>query len=290
MKLVEILARELGEWPEGFDDVGQATDGALHLPGEGPHVRHTVESYTRSDDWMTAIITREMWQAERERIAKEERKVKPNKDGWIRHRGGKCPVEAGTLVDYRMRDGDIDDHGEEPDRLRWEHVGCLTDIMAWRPHVATVNESLTVEQANQRAFDECVEKCASDDLCEREAPVANPLQWRDRILSIDTELKAEEARHCAAMEALDAERAELLAKLKAEGMALCERKQEADECDMSNPENWRAGDRVECLHDYGSQFSRGGLYILRADASDCHVMVREDDKGEPNGWGAKHFK
>ena len=30
-----------------------------------------------------------------------------SKEGWIRHRGGNCPVEAGTLVDVRYRDGEI---------------------------------------------------------------------------------------------------------------------------------------------------------------------------------------
>lgn len=63
MKLIEILACELKEWPEGFDDVGQADFGALHLPGIGKFVRHTGETYTKSDDWLNAIVTRAEWQA-----------------------------------------------------------------------------------------------------------------------------------------------------------------------------------------------------------------------------------
>ncbi len=58
MKLVEILARELKEWPEGFSDLGQAVDGCLHLPGIGNHVRHTRDKFTRSSDWAAAIVTR----------------------------------------------------------------------------------------------------------------------------------------------------------------------------------------------------------------------------------------
>lgn len=63
MKLVDILARELKVWPQGFDDVGQADMGSLHLPGLGRHVRHTNESYTKAEDWFAAIVTRAQWQA-----------------------------------------------------------------------------------------------------------------------------------------------------------------------------------------------------------------------------------
>jgi len=63
MKLIDILARELKEWPKGFDDVGQADSGALHLPGIGMHEKHTDETYTHADDWFTSIVTRAQWQA-----------------------------------------------------------------------------------------------------------------------------------------------------------------------------------------------------------------------------------
>ena len=63
MKLVDILARELKAWPDNYLDVGQADEGCLHLPGIGQHERHTVESYTKADDWFTAIVTRAQWQA-----------------------------------------------------------------------------------------------------------------------------------------------------------------------------------------------------------------------------------
>lgn len=47
-----------------------------------------------------------------------------------------------------------------------------------------------------------------------------PIQWRDRIHSIDSTKKAAQEAHNAAMASLDAERASLVAKLKAEGFVL----------------------------------------------------------------------
>lgn len=192
MKLVDILARELKEWPEGFHDVGQADDGSLHLPGIGDHVRHTNERYTLAKDWIDAIVTRSEWEAARAKLSKP----KGGKDGWTRHRGGKCPVEAGTLVDVRFRSGIIKTVCDSLS-FRWSHSGAMGDIMAYRIHTpseqpATTKESLAVD----------------------------PLAWRDRINEIDAESKAEAERHCQVMDALDSERAELVQKLAGEGLAL----------------------------------------------------------------------
>lgn len=164
--------------------------------------------------------------------------------GWIRHRGGKCPVGPIGNFEVRLRDGRIL-QSEDPDQeaeLDWGHTGNRHhwEIMAWRPHVATVKECLTVEQANQRAFDECVEKCASDDVMPA-AKQDGPLQWRDRILELDAEQKAADESHKSATEARDAERAELVEKLRAEGLALIQAE------DMSDPANWQIDDLVEII-------------------------------------------
>ena len=124
MKLVELLAKEMIEWPKGFDDVGQADDGSLHLPGIGPHVRHTIEKYTKADDWFESIVTRTQWQAERDRQKGGE---------WKRHRGGKMPVEKGARVEVKHRDGEVyeDEAGSGYSR-DWSHTGDAGDIMQYR--------------------------------------------------------------------------------------------------------------------------------------------------------------
>lgn len=56
---------------------------------------------------------------------------KPNKDGWIRWRGGKnAPVEGSTMVDVRLRCGFVDIG--EARLFYWEHANDPGDIMAYR--------------------------------------------------------------------------------------------------------------------------------------------------------------
>lgn len=60
-KLVEILARELREWPNGWIAVGQACDGSLHgKPFDG---RYTGEKYSVCDRYIAEEVTRAEWQA-----------------------------------------------------------------------------------------------------------------------------------------------------------------------------------------------------------------------------------
>lgn len=81
-RLVEILARELGEWPEYWIYVTQDADGetsAFSEPGfsyrngywSGHHqyIAGSLIKCTLATDHATAIVTREMWEAERNRIA-----------------------------------------------------------------------------------------------------------------------------------------------------------------------------------------------------------------------------
>ena len=241
-KLVEILAVELKEWPEGFDDVGQADRGSLHLPGIGDHVKHTSERYTQACDWMNAIVTREMWEAERAKLEGEkvlracvekcepESKPKANAQGWVRNRGLKNPFDVCTLVDARLRSGEVV-AGKFSENLHWIHTGNNFDVMAYR-----VNESVDSETP------------------EVTAPVDGPLQWRDRVTEIDR-----------AVEALEEERASLIQKLADEGVKLIKR--EAVELpDMSDWRNWREGDIVRCVshtRGWSEKAKIGEEYLLK---------------------------
>lgn len=98
-KLVTILARELVEWPEGHcgcDAIMQDGNGKVSSLDSGKtevfsaHLDQWTSGCSTyldapngkmgwvmeiSEDYSTAIITREMWQAERERLAKEVQEV-----------------------------------------------------------------------------------------------------------------------------------------------------------------------------------------------------------------------
>lgn len=65
MKLVNILARSMAEWPTDNPlDVGQAADGDIHVPGRSArYIRHLGVKFPLADDWGSANVTRAQWQA-----------------------------------------------------------------------------------------------------------------------------------------------------------------------------------------------------------------------------------
>lgn len=52
-------------------------------------------------------------------------------DGWIKWHGGEYPVPAGTLVDYRLRNGMIGPGTTAAD-VEWRRMGAVYDIVAYR--------------------------------------------------------------------------------------------------------------------------------------------------------------
>lgn len=200
-------------------------------------------------------------------------KEKANAQGWVRNRGRSalCPCEPSQVIEVRDRDGDI--YEVEASALRWHHIGNCGDIMAWR-HISDD------QQALEKAFDACVEKCASTEPGHVEMPatttIDGPLQWRDRITEIDR-----------AIEALEEERVSLVQRLADEGLQLID----GSMPDMSNPDNWKAGDLVVSLKESDSSyFKAGGIYVLRDDCENNHVKVKHDEAGQENGWSAHNFK
>ena len=66
MKLVDILARELNQWPDALGHAaGQAADGTLHseMEPEDAETVRTIESYTICSNWIIDIVTRAEWLA-----------------------------------------------------------------------------------------------------------------------------------------------------------------------------------------------------------------------------------
>lgn len=235
MKLAELLALELKVWPEGSvcstqegnysayfwksSDVHFDKGGWDHASGYGLISQGWSHSLTElATDHATAIVTRADWEAEVARLAQ------PQESQWIRHRGGKCPVEAGVSVEYRMRDGEI--MSRPAGSLEWDHYGECGDIMAYR--------ICEPEQASDAVVEHDI---YADDTEPSLSPVLvtytdqeNPLIWRDRIREIDI-----------TVEALEEERASLVQQLEDEGFRLIGEAAEPVG-DMSDWRNWQAGD------------------------------------------------
>lgn len=64
MKLLDVLAKEMKEWPEGGYSVGQATDGTLHVNNKrGKFLYHTKDAYSQPSvgSFYTDDVTKDMW-------------------------------------------------------------------------------------------------------------------------------------------------------------------------------------------------------------------------------------
>ena len=197
-----------------------------------------------------------------------------NAEGWVLHRGGKCPVEIGDIIDVRHRSGEVISCVEmEGSGWYWDHHGNSFDIMAYKLH----------KPAEQ------VEACSKPDPRDSAKRDSDYVCWmRDRITEIDSTTQA-----------LTTERAELVQKLASEGFALIGRVVEPVE-DMSDWRNWKVGDvvRYEGLPDFHSKyFTIGNLYEIKLveTGDDCKniynpVIFKADDSGEENGWRPELFK
>ena len=276
MKLVQLLAKELKEWPDNVKCITQ--DGSGYLYGwrmDGAEFRDhawyspyakdlemigiDIECSERSSDNKTSKINKLQWQAEREKM---------NKPKWIRHRGGKCPVKAGTKVVTRYRDGLVSDWcmtrnqdtDEECLSAVWSHSGGETDIMAYYVEETKDQEIEEVKKTNFGTITYKLEIDATeatqriDSLVAKWGQIVSPLKWRDEI--IELEAYEEEFRR---------EREKLIRKLESEGFKLIDHVAPVYGealVDMDNWENWESGDVIEVINESESSNAKPGLYMI----------------------------
>lgn len=182
--------------------------------------------------------------------------AKANKDGWIRHRGGRCPVGAGELVDIRFRDGDIR-IGKEGYSYMWDHSDSNGDIMAYRLHTPATQQEpkpMTAEEIR--------------------------MQYMENLSSI-------------AM--LHTKNAALVDELRKLGFDFYTAEQESQE-DMSDTKNWRVGDIIEAVatssdgaYIKGSYYEISHIHTRNSDVYVVHTLL--DSNGcRTNGWDRSNFK
>lgn len=254
MKLVELLAMELGEWADTTVCYVQDPDGSVwpcketaYRDGDswvGDHglidqmddAKHFEEAEVCSDH-DTAIVTKKMWQAERDRQKGGE---------WKRHRGGKQPVSDDVRVEFKFRSGVT---GEcYADNLLWDHQKQDDDVMQYRvisqPQADEVEYrgpfpcAPIGESVNAMEFD--IEfpsgVCGVESKTEQ---METPFKWRDQV----TELNAY-------IEKFTRERDELIERLGSEGFALIPPVVSvvSEFAGVSLPiEEWQIGDIVEVV-------------------------------------------
>lgn len=327
MKLVQLLAKELKEWPQGVDIYAQDANGQIYpwvgIPSrdedewlcEGAKIHQGKswfggEKKKPCDDHMTANVTKSQWQAEREKM---------NKPKWIRHRGGWMPVSAATIVEVRLRCGDIQKH--EACEFLWRHKDCdsAANIMAYRVIEETKDQEIEEVIPKHMAFgyaskeemvaqigEECpFSQVAStaektnfgtitykleidateatqqiDSLVEKWGQIESPLKWRDEI--IELEAYEEEFRR---------EREKLIRKLESEGLKLIDHVAPVygfSDIDFSDWRNWQEGDVIEVTaNNGGHEFENGAeVTVINIDEEDATYRIEVTKDGE-DWWLAK---
>lgn len=168
MKLIDILVEELpkcGGWDakwhqcaqDGNGEVCFFTSGEIHfreifdawsIPSDSVS-RHDGKARLEAllaDDYSETIITREQYEAA----------LAAKNDGWIDWGGGNCPVEKGTLIDVKHRDGEI--YQNKPamgdNNTRWSHTGSRGDIISYRLHKPQEAEQAKADE--EADLNECI--------------------------------------------------------------------------------------------------------------------------------------
>ena len=164
MKLIDLLVKELpkrGGWPIKVTSIGQDYDRELMFygrlkPRTGIILDDLAVDHRKCGDSGKGV-TRTQYEAA---LAASE--------GWIEWGGGECPVEKGTLVDVRYRDGqemsalpanDIAIGMRDASYAFWHNDGNLNDIIAYRLHKPDINS-----RANDDRLEQDLNECIGQDV------------------------------------------------------------------------------------------------------------------------------
>lgn len=320
MKLVQLLAKELKEWPESAkyitqeDDDGSVTlwyrakpkyksgewvlDRDLDDSRDYAYLLHGID--TASDN-KTSIVTQDQWQAEREKM---------NKPKWIRHRGGWMPVGAATIVEVRLRCGDIQKH--EACEFLWRHKDCdsAANIMAYRIIEETKDQEIEEVETIDTAKTPTIEYAFGDkdsdpkdldwkqlgtltynleidateatqridSLVAKWGQIESPLKWRDAII------------HCQAIiEDCEREIERNVNLLDAEGLMMQKDSKKAmqhyaPDVDFSDWRNWQIGDRVCATKNFDDVDIGDELIITRLDHADEEQPIGMSAGSSSTSW------
>jgi hypothetical protein len=295
MKLVELLAKELAEWPEYAscitqDDGGCMNGGTVKYPpvlhgtawGEGafylddPDNTDSVMRLTQADDYLTAIVTRAQWQAERDRRKGGE---------WKRHRAGRNqPVAGDVLVEVKLRDGDIQQ--AKASAFLWNHSDCdvYANIMQYR--IISQPKAEEVDTREYRGPFPCAPIGEPENAIEFDIEfpsgaihleaqvdqIDGPIRWRDTVNELD-----------AYIEEFTRERESLINRLALEGFALIPAMTPVmGVADIVFPiEEWQIGDIVEVTSVSCESAAPLGVFTI-TDIDSSEPKYELDDQYFPN--------
>lgn len=147
MKLIDMLVEDGlngWQWPDGVECITQDNGSSIYkgvafgyhkapylkkniwLANNGTgHADAKIKKYdVVADDWDTAIITRQQYEAA----------LAAKNEGWIEWGGGNYPpVSTSTIVDVKFNDGQVQS-GYSAGEYSWEHAWQSSSIIAYRLH------------------------------------------------------------------------------------------------------------------------------------------------------------
>lgn len=297
MRLVEILGKELNEWPQGVRAMTQnintsvcgfSGDKALPIcygrwfwySPEGIDLGMSeigIGDVALATDHATAIVTRADWKAEREKL----KEILANVDGWVPHHGVDCPVPPDALVDLRCRNGRVYEGGMASCFI-WKHTDNTGDVMAYRIHKPAEQPAPVSEEAIQVGID-AADAGRLTPISEVKARIlSRPLEWRNRIYELDTQHAEVESDYQRQISEITQERESLVQKLAGEGLALVEVAGQSVE-GMSDWRNWKAGDLIECVGGMSHYYTIGKRYEVEK-VLDTGLVMDDDNNGGCHNW------
>ena len=261
MKLVELFAKELSEWPDKYCFLTQSAIDCSVYGGFDLESQENVEAFDpnlelgerHTQKEMYPSVTKAQWQAERDRQKGGE---------WKRHRGGNQPVAYETVVEWRMRDGETGSciAGE----LMWDHQKDGSDIMSYRiisqpqAEEVEVNDIYAVDNTDYGIPEVTFGETKTDQ-------IDGPIKWRDTVNELD-----------AYIEEFTREREALINRLAEEGFALLPAMTPvmgvADV--VMHEKDWEIGDIVEVVSTYGFSGERAKV------GDQMPIIDRDDDNRE----------
>lgn len=319
MKLVQLLAKELKEWPEGAkyacQDTAGTYEGSVFFVSNEPEysdgsggwsvcgVIDAIYNLEVSSDAKIKTVTKSQWRAEREKM---------NKPKWIRHRGGLNPIDNDVLVEVKLRSGGI--QSAYSSDFIWRHVCCdySANIMQYRIMQETENQEIEEVETIDTAKEPTIEYAFGDkdsdpkdldwkqlgtltykleidateatkeidSLIAKWGQIESPLKWRDAII------------HCQAIiEDCEREIERNVILLDAEGLMMQKDSKKAmqhyqTDIDMSDWRNWQAGDVIEIVaNEAAHEFENGEEVIVsRLDINDIDMSVKAEYKDGSDYW------
>ena len=279
MKLVEILAKELGEWPESAVCITQDSCGSIYgweqagaeyrkyawySPDGEDFGMHDIEieDHDESSDHKKSVVSQAQWQAERERQKGCE---------WKRHRGGKQPVADDVRVEVKLRDGDIQE--AKASAFLWNHSDCdvYANIMQYR--------IISQPQAEEVEVIEPISTYKEFEATGQWHQIDGPLAWRDRIIHCQAIIEDCEREIERNTQQLAAEGFELIALINSNLDQIDAALESV--IDMWDWRNWKRGDVIEMIADDWCDISRDERYTIISTNDNSFTILDDcDDKRE----------